>query len=313
MSDQPPLVSIVTATLNSAAFIREHLASVDAQTYPNIEHVFVDGVSTDGTVEIIKEYAANHKVTWVSESDSNCIEATSKGLAMCTGDIVAVVPSDDLLFPWSVETVVAFFREHPEIDAVVGDSLRRSPAGEYTVHLEPPYSWDRLARGREGPVPPATYFRRPILAGARNLDTTLLHAADLEWYLRLFRKRRVANLREILGIFVKRPGAVNMTGTAAEWEREYVELASRHVSAHGSHLRALRAWDYLVKLVARRLLWLRMSVASRFWRGDGHRSPWKAFLGTHQAQFSSLEAALKALLPRRRTSGLRIRKRPVRR
>jgi glycosyltransferase involved in cell wall biosynthesis len=89
-------VSIITATYNSAATIRDTLASVAMQTYKNIEHIIVDGLSTDNTLEIVKEFPHVAKV--ICEKDSGLYDAINKGIQQCTGDVVGILNSDDF-FP----------------------------------------------------------------------------------------------------------------------------------------------------------------------------------------------------------------------
>ena len=91
-------VSIITATYNSAATLRDTLDSVLAQTYQDIEYIIVDGLSADGTQEIVKAYEPRFggRLRLVSEKDKGLYDAMNKGLRMATGDIVGVLNSDDL-------------------------------------------------------------------------------------------------------------------------------------------------------------------------------------------------------------------------
>ena len=314
MSDEPPLVSIVTPTFNSAAFIEEHLDSVDAQTYPHVEHVFVDGASTDGTVELIKEYAATHNVRWVSEPDSGNIEATSKGLRMATGEVVVIVPSDDLLFPWSVQTAVEYLQKHPEVDVVHGDSLRRDAERKtWHVQLHKPFSFGYVAR-TECLTPQAAYFRRRALAGKMDLDPSLRHACDYEWLLRVIRDRRVVNLPEVLATVRKREGAVNReAGVAEAMARETAEVRAKYVDLGGPLNRLVQFWDRLSGALWRRALLSRMLYHSRrIDRGNAPPAdhiPWRRFLSTHTVSAGPSRTLRSVVLPNRKTYGVEIRPR----
>ena len=91
-------ISIITITYNSAATLQHALDSVLSQTYPDIEHVLVDGASKDGTRELIEKYAREHaNVRWVSEKDGGIYNAINKGIRMATGDIIGFLHSDDRL------------------------------------------------------------------------------------------------------------------------------------------------------------------------------------------------------------------------
>ena len=119
--DPTPLVSIVTPSLNRADLIESTLRSVRSQSYPHVEHIVVDGGSTDGTLAVLRRYEGTYGLRWISEPDHGMYSAINKGLAMARGQVLAYLNSDDLYFPWTVETVVAAFRSHPEADLVHGD------------------------------------------------------------------------------------------------------------------------------------------------------------------------------------------------
>ena len=85
-----PKVSVVTTTYNDIDNLKRILAEVKKQTYPNIEHIIVDGGSTDGTVDLLKELEEKEpgRISWMSEKDNGIYDAINKGICMATGDIV---------------------------------------------------------------------------------------------------------------------------------------------------------------------------------------------------------------------------------
>ena len=85
-----PKVSVITTTYNDIENLKRILAEVKKQTYPNIEHIIVDGGSTDGTVELLKELEEKEpgRISWMSEKDNGIYDAINKGIRMATGDIV---------------------------------------------------------------------------------------------------------------------------------------------------------------------------------------------------------------------------------
>ncbi|MBO6012987.1 MAG: glycosyltransferase, partial [Bacteroidales bacterium] len=91
-------VSIVTTCFNREATIGHAIRSVMSQTYPDIEHIVVDGASTDGTLEEIKKCNSPRIAVLISEKDHGCYEALNKGLRAATGDIVCWLHSDDFYF-----------------------------------------------------------------------------------------------------------------------------------------------------------------------------------------------------------------------
>ena len=118
-----PLVSIVTPTWNRASLLAKTIASVRAQMYTNIEHIVVDGDSTDGTKALLAGLESKYPLRWVSEPDDGMYAAINKGLKMAKGGIVAYLNSDDLYFPWTLDVVVDAFQAHPAADFIYGDAL----------------------------------------------------------------------------------------------------------------------------------------------------------------------------------------------
>lgn len=91
-------ISIITATYNSEKTIKDTIESILKQTYTNYEHIIVDGLSKDNTMQIIKEYEGkyNGKLKYVNEKDSGLYDAMNKGIKMATGDIIGILNSDDI-------------------------------------------------------------------------------------------------------------------------------------------------------------------------------------------------------------------------
>ena len=119
-------ISIITATYNSAKTVRDTLESVKNQTYGNIEHIIVDGLSSDSTLAIVAEYPHVAKV--VSEKDKGIYDAMNKGVALATGDIVAILNSDDFYNDETViDLVMSKFIKNTQLDTVYGDLLYVNP------------------------------------------------------------------------------------------------------------------------------------------------------------------------------------------
>ncbi len=117
-------LSIITINYNNAEGLRKTLASVAAQTYPNIEHIIVDGNSTDGSVEVIREYEQSlasrlsplaSRLKWISEKDKGIYNAMNKGIRMATGDYIEILNSGDILAADNVtERMVAALASYSE-------------------------------------------------------------------------------------------------------------------------------------------------------------------------------------------------------
>ncbi len=312
---QIPLVSIVTTTFNSVEYLGDLIATVKAQTYQNIEHVIVDGVSTDGTVDLIQQYAEQHRVRWVSEPDDGSADATTKGLLMATGDILIIVPSDDLIFPWSVETAVKYLQDHPDVDVVHGDSISWDVTTDaWSLRLYKRFNYGYLAR-TQTITPQATYFRRYVISGNEKLDTSLNHANDYDWILRLTRNRTVVNIQEFLAIFRKRPGAINYReGVRDEITSEAKRARTRYIRTTGVSHGLLVIWDRIYGAIHRRIQIFKLVTYSRragpYGPGLTKGTPWRHFLTAYSVSGTSKLSLLRALLPGRRSYPLDIRSRP---
>ena len=180
-------ISVITAVYNRVATVGEALDSVRAQTWPDVQHVVIDGASTDGTRELLEARRDDVSVL-VSEPDKGIYDALNKGIALATGDVVGLMHSDDLYADEHVLADVAAALADPQVDAVYGDLdyvaqgdtnrvIRRWRSGEYSPAL--------LARGWMPPHP-TLYLRRQVIERWGPFDTSLRIAADYDAILRYF-------------------------------------------------------------------------------------------------------------------------------
>jgi len=179
-------VSIVTTTYNSAATVRDTLESVKMQEHPNIEHIVVDGRSSDSTVDIVSSYP--HVAQFVSEEDQGLYDAINKGIRMSTGDIVGILNSDDF-FPEAdvISSIVSVF-EKERVDAVYGDIAFVKPEDLRKIvryYSSKKFHPKKFARGYM-PAHPSFYVKRSCFEklGYYQLDYKI--AADFELLMRFF-------------------------------------------------------------------------------------------------------------------------------
>jgi len=199
VSVNSPLVSVLTPSYNQAAWLADNLRSVACQTYPNIEHIVMDGGSTDASVDILRE--AGDSVTWSSEPDRGQSHAINKAFAASTGEIIGWINSDDAYFDCRVvEDVVAYFVAHPEVDLVYGHCLQITEDGHIIQVLwAPPFDPDALKVVNQL-MQPSTFIRRSALSEPM-LDESFHFAMDYELWLRLAaRGHRFGRLNRITAI-----------------------------------------------------------------------------------------------------------------
>ncbi len=180
-------VSIITAVFNRADCIADAVRSVQSQTWSPVEHVVIDGGSTDGTLQVLRACMNSHAVC-VSEPDNGIYFALNKGLALATGDVIGLMHSDDYFADTKVLADVVAAFTNPTVDAVYGDLdyvsktntariVRHWQSGEYTP--------SKLARGWMPPHP-TLFLRRKVIERWGGFDTRFRIAADYDAILRYF-------------------------------------------------------------------------------------------------------------------------------
>jgi glycosyltransferase len=180
-------ISVITAVYNRIATIGDALESVRAQTWQDVQHVVIDGASTDGTLELLQARRDEIAVL-VSEPDNGIYDALNKGIARATGDVIGLMHSDDLYADQSVLADVAAALDDPKADAVYGDLeyvaqddtsrvIRRWRSGAYSPEL--------LHRGWMPPHP-TLYLRRQVIERWGAFDASYRIAADYDAVLRYF-------------------------------------------------------------------------------------------------------------------------------
>lgn len=115
---QRPRISVVTPSFNSIHTIQATIQSVASQDCPDVEHIVVDGGSTDGTIDILK---GSPRLIWVSEKDEGHYHAMDKGTRMASGEVVAILNADDCYRPGVLTEVAMAFEKHPNWDGLFGD------------------------------------------------------------------------------------------------------------------------------------------------------------------------------------------------
>ena len=178
-------LSIITAVYNRVGTIAAAIESLHAQTHPDIEHIIIDGGSSDGTLPLLHAARPAHLV---SEPDKGIYDALNKGLALASGDAIGILHSDDMLADADVLADVAATFARTGADAVYGDLdyVANDNSGRIIRHWRAgPYSRARLKRGWMPPHP-ALFVRRHVIEEHGGYDTRLRIAADYDAILRWF-------------------------------------------------------------------------------------------------------------------------------
>jgi hypothetical protein len=201
-----PLVSIITPVLNRVDTIRLCLASIVRQSYERIEHVVIDGGSSDGTLDVLREHRPSHPFRWVSEPDGGMYEAINKGIAIAHGEVLAYLNSDDLYFPWSVDVAVRALDANT--DLIYGDlAVQRVESGTartyFAIQFYPDfdlrhYSFVRVI-GQ-----PTVFWRRALTDLIGPFDIRYRLIGDCEYWLRAaMNGAKLRHVSEIMAVQVE--------------------------------------------------------------------------------------------------------------
>lgn len=251
---EQPLVSIVTPSFNQGEFIRETIESVLNQTYKNIEYRVIDGGSTDQTLEILKSYG--DRLNWTSEPDRGQTNAINKGLALCRGEILAYLNSDDVLELDAVEKAVRFFLTHPGIDLVYGKAYYIDKTGNITgFYNTADYSFERLLSDN-CICQPAAFWRKEIAERCGPFDESLNFGMDYEYWLRMDRVGgKLCHIPDILA----RSRLYAETKTLSSREKIYREIFTI-IERHAEYIDLnyfYGLWNHRIWEQAGRYRWLR--------------------------------------------------------
>jgi glycosyltransferase involved in cell wall biosynthesis len=182
-----PLVTVITVCYNSANTLEQALKSVTIQDWPNVEHIVIDGGSTDDTLDILGRYK-NHLAYVVSEPDNGIYDAMNKGLARATGDVVCFLNADDQYASENVLSMVANQMRAGQLDALLGDVgffHASNPTRQVRRYRSDRFTPERLAWGWM-PAHPALFLTRSVIDRVGLFNTTYKIAGDYEFVIRAF-------------------------------------------------------------------------------------------------------------------------------
>ncbi len=177
-------ISIITVTYNSIKTLKETLNSVKYQTYPNIEHIIIDGASTDGSFELCKLYP--HISYLVSEKDSGMYDALNKGIRVATGDVIGLLNSDDTFTNNKIiEQIAIEFYNNTGIDAIIGDVNFVSKNKIIRHYSSSGWTPSKFKFGIMPPHP-SFYCKKELFIKYDLYNTNFKIAGDFELLLRYF-------------------------------------------------------------------------------------------------------------------------------
>ena len=241
------IISVITASFNRVDTVAQALASVAAQTWPQVEHIVIDGASTDGTLQVI-EAQRDRLAVLVSEPDGGIYDALNKGFARSSGDVIGLMHSDDFYADERVLERVAQAFADPAVDGVYGDLdyvSKADPARIIRRWRSGTYQRARLAHGWMPPHP-TLFLRRAVIEQWGGFDTSFRIAADYDAMLRYLArgKIRLAYIPEVL-VKMRVGGESNrsMLRILRKSREDYIALQRNDVGGLGALI-----WKNLSKL-----------------------------------------------------------------
>ena len=260
MADSSPLVTIVTPSLDQASFLEETISSVRDQDYPCLEHIVIDGGSTDGSLEIIGRHP---QLRWVSEPDRGQADAVNKGFAMARGKIFGWLNADDLYLPGAVAAAVEALRA-TGVGLVYGGWQQIDEGGAVLCDV-PPRAWDHdiLRAGQNTIAQPAAFFTREAFEAVGGLDPRYHYAMDYDLWLKIAARFEVRALEQTLAAF-RYHGDSKTVSEADRFWPETRRISRRHGGAFFSQ-------PYLDRMADRQPSLFRLTTAARLLRSRDFR------------------------------------------
>jgi glycosyltransferase involved in cell wall biosynthesis len=248
------LVTVVTPSFNQAKFLEETIRSVALQSYRPIQHIVVDGGSTDGSVDILKRCAeelgnSGYVLDWISEPDRGLPDALGKAFAMARGAIVGWLNSDDVYFDRHVvEIAIEEFVEKPEVDVVHGDvALISETSGLWMIWCFPRFDYKRALRGYIVPAP--TVFFRRVVVEQHPIGSLHVVGVDHAYYLEIGRGHKFSHVHRVQA--ADRNHASRLSNTMSSQMREE---SKRYLETYGKGYVPTsfdRAYDVFTRLLMR--------------------------------------------------------------
>ncbi|MDA5110861.1 glycosyltransferase family 2 protein [Brevibacillus thermoruber] len=228
--DTLPLVSVITPSYNQGRYIRETIESVLSQDYVNVEHIVVDGGSTDDTLEILHQYShVGERFRFVSEPDRGQSHAVNKGLTMARGEIIGWLNSDDTYQPGAIRRAVQALQKNPDWAMVYGRAYTIDEFSQIQNACEyvEPADYQKLYHGCFI-VQPAAFVRSNVFREIGGIDETLNFCMDYDLWIRIARQHTIGYIEE----FLANARIHSTSKTSAQWKTvgipEIVQTCFKH-------------------------------------------------------------------------------------
>jgi glycosyltransferase involved in cell wall biosynthesis len=246
-------LTVITATYNRASFLPRCIESVASQSYPHKEHLIIDGGSTDGTIPLLKAYAAKYPhIRWLSEKDNGISSALNKGLAIAGGDAIGVIGDDDFYAPEVFGIIAQEFERNEDVAVVTGDcdfihnddSVIKTQKASYTCRKDLIQGW--LYWGKRIKIAaPSTFIRKRVIDEVGGFDEADLYAMDYHHWLKI--TKRFPNIRTVDRVFASfrlDQGTISFGSNNEQWQ-EMLTISKKHWGSKTNRLYYEMLFSYI--------------------------------------------------------------------
>ena len=211
-------VSIITVSFNSAKTIADTIDSVLSQDFPEIEYIIVDGGSTDGTVDIIRQNE-NRISQWISEKDQGMYDAMNKGIAMATGDVIGILNSDDVYMNTHVISDLMRVMQSQNTEVVFGDLILVDSSNQNKIIRYYDSGRFHPSKFKFGwmPAHPTVFVKRELYQKVGKFSTTYQIAADYEMLIRMLAIEKASYAYYPKPVVRMRSGGASTSGISRNW------------------------------------------------------------------------------------------------
>jgi glycosyltransferase involved in cell wall biosynthesis len=264
---QVPLVSVIIPAFNRVSYIKETIHSVLSQNWPNIEIIVVDDGSSDGTFEVLRQFADDQKITLLSHANrenKGQSAALNLGLRAASGEFIAILDSDDLFAPTKLADQVKFLEAQPSFDMVYGKGLAIDQNGNplfYTLPENHEETGDpaRILLDCYVAIPGGALFRRTLTEKVGFFEESFRAAQDHDMAVRLFEAGKVGYLPEVAFHYRKHGESISQRGLERRWKTGFEVL-----------IRAKNRYPYPSHVIRKRAAVLNFRLGQTYWR-EGRR------------------------------------------
>ena len=283
MQNKYPKISIITPSYNQVEFIEDTILSVIGQNYPNLEYIIIDGGSSHGSVEIIKEYT-HRLVYWISEKDNGQSSAINKGFRKATGKIICWINSDDILLPGALSAVGHYFTKNPDVMFVNGNTMRIDAQSRmlFNNHIMKQNKWF-AKHGIFNIAQQSMFWRRELFDRIGYLDESMHCMMDLEFLIRIFESNvRIGQIDRTLAA-IRIHGKTKTCLATDNWTQDKIKIRTLY---SGNYDNENVYWFYFFLFVVikmAKLKYLRDIIFHLRWKGKPVKefSPLRLNLGNH--------------------------------